>query len=744
VRPQVFISTSVGIFITTWTLAHGVPVQQALLLAIFTLGVSSSGALVWNWLCQNRRPHPLESFAAGFVLASSMATVLDQLLVEWTSRFGVLRWAYLAISIIFVILWAKRSSNSADLHCQRWHHVLPLAFAAVSSAQTGSRGWAVATVLFLLVAVLLYKGWHTNFNLGRLVLTTLFIALSNATIYVFRPTFTSADWRLFRLFTGSDDQIYSEAASNSLVLLGPFESIFSLHTHVPYHWFTFAWTGNFGHLIGDDAFTGTLHIAPLLGLLFVAILVWAVATIITEGELAGVLAIVATFAMSSSPAHLRFIHLMNTSNIVSHLWLLLALLLLARTLSSSMKFGLTLLSLVSALALLAKVPYGLILYSGLGAAFICAMLLRIVSIQKGIAAICSLLFTAALTSKIFLDPQPWQDRGFRVLLNSANFALESRLYPLAPIVLILAIAVSRFPYYLIAQWASHRHLRPITAFFIVSTSVSLVRFLVIGASAENYFLSAGLLFAGVGIGVFWGTVEKDLHNSDRRRLMLVALVSASVTVAASTVLPMNRHSNWLIFFPIALGGVGFILNFGVQRPESSRQLVTLATTTFATVLLGSGIGSFLRIPLESAKIEPSAVVSQSEIESLEWIRQNTGIRDILATNRNLCGQGSDCNKDETRQVVAAFGDRQVLIEGPRFLNGARDYPDWAKKRIRDVLDFAALPNTRSLNVLRTYGVDWFYLIKTDPRVAPMVDFERLATPVMFENSDVAIIDLRVD
>jgi hypothetical protein len=743
-RPQIIITSSVGTFLAMWSLVHGVPVQQALLLTIFTLGLSTSGALAWEWLCLDRRPHPLESFAAGFVLASSAVTLVDQVLVQWNGRYEVLRWVYGVLSIAYLVRWTKRSSASLSPDHENWEFVLPLAFSAVTIGLTGAHGWAVATVLFLLLTYLLYEKKLRSNNAWGLLLTNVSILVAIGMIFLFRPPFTMTNWHLFRMFTGSDDQIFSEAASNSLVLLGPFDSIFSLNTHVPYHWFTFAWSGNLGHLIDGDAFTATLHIASPLGLLYTALLVWAVVFNITMKKSAGLIAIIATFATSSLTAPHRFFYLINTSNVVSHLWLLLALLLLVRLLSSSIRFGIPLLCIVSAIALIAKVPYGIVLYSGLGIAFLGAFISTACSLRNFLKAIGSLMFTALVTFKIFLEPQPWQDRGFKVLVNSGNFLVDSALYPLAPIALISVIAITRFPYYLASRLKSDRKLRPLILFFLGSTTFSLVRFFVVGASAEIYFLGAGLLFAGVGVGVFWGSVERELSETEQRRLKLFALASCCMTLAVAIAIPTREHSNWLVLFPLLLGIVGTAFYVKSNSGQSSSSLLIATSTTFAAILLGSGVGNFLRVSLNKPEIEPASVVSTNEIESLTWIRRNTNIRDLLASNRNLCGDTPNCSHDETRQVIAAFADRQVLIEGPRFLNGAQSYPDWARKRINDVLYFSTSPSERSLDILRTYGVDWFYLVKTDPRAAPMSDFEGLATPIVFENSDIAVIDLRND
>lgn len=741
-RTGLVISTSIASFIVTWSLAHGVPITQAILLAVIVVGQSALGAIVWERLCRTRDPHPIESLAAGFVLATTIGTLVDQLLVFWPSRFYFLRIIYVLIGLTATIHWIRYPHNDSSDSRRGWAYALPLSFLAVILGHGVAGGWLLAAIGFGVTSLILYTKRITCSTSAQLLMLNAVTVACNLAIYFFRPDFTLADWRLFRLFTGSDDQIYSEAASNSLVHFGPFDSIFSPNTHVPYHWFTSAWTGNLGHLIDADAFTATLHIATPIGLLFAGLLVWSITHFITRSDIAGVLAVIATFAMSSVPVPLRFIYLINTSNVVSHLWLLLSLLVLARLLASQIRWGIPLLMASSVVALLSKVPYGFVLFAGLGAALVVAILSRSWTFWQGSVSLSLLAVSAGIAFKIFLEPQPFQDRGFTFFVNSANFAIGSRLYPLVPIVMVCAIAFSRFPYYLIGLLNSRRTEWPIFAFLITATTVSLIRFIAAGASAENYFLSAGLLFAGIGIGVFWGLIEHELSKEQRIVLVFMGTTSGVVILGSSLTIPIDGNSAAFSILPAVIGLLGTLALLLFRRPRTVQSFVLVASTGLAAIMLGAGVGSYLRIVMFKTEIEPGSVVAQAEIESLTWIRKNTGFKDLLASNRNLCADLQDCGYDETRQVIAAFSDRQVLIEGPRFLNGARNYPTWARERITDSVEFASHPTIENLQKLRNYGVDWFYLDKTDPRAAISDSFGDLPVRFAFENADTAVIDLR--
>ena len=730
----------IAAFFFFWSVAHGVEFRVAARLTALILSQCAFGALIWQSLSIKRRPPLIEEISVGFVIGSTLSAILNQVLVSWQGRFGALFYFNLVVGGISAWQWIPNSTRNNNIE-QAEPYVLLLSAACVALGFGWSHGWFVFAVCMLITAfIIAFKPAIFQTLQGTLVCVGL-IGLSSVAIFEFRPSISTSTWQLFQLFTGTDDQIYSEASSNSLVHLGPFDSIFAPGHHVPYHWFTFAWAGNLGHLIGADAFTATLHIATPVGFFFIALLIWSIASDLTGNKIGGFVALLATFGTSSLPTPLRFVNQINTSNTVTHLWVLLAILLLIRLLDGSLRFAGSLLCLCAAIVFLAKVPYGVVLYLGLFAALAMSVFTKKLSATRGALVLLGLIVCGCLSYLIFLSPQPFQDRGFTFLTNSANFGIGTRLYPLVPLVLVSAIAISRFAYVLLSQTIWVRRNLEIATFFLIGTSAGLIRFIVEGSSAENYFLNTGLLIAGLGIGVYWGLAWPRLTSPIRRTVMVLFVLSAIINLGASFVTDIQKQSAPLVLLPVALGVVAVIAVSGAYLVKY-RRLSILVFPVLASVLLGSSFGAFLRISRMEPEIEPASVVTDAEIEGLTWLRSMTNFSDLIATNRNLCDIQTPCDYDETRQVVAAFSDRKVFIEGPRFLNGARNYPDWAKDRIRDVLQFAETPSKISLDVLRSSGVDWFYLVKTDPRVAPIRSFAELTTPIVFENSEVAVIDLR--
>jgi hypothetical protein len=160
-------------------------------------------------------------------------------------------------------------------------------------------------------------------------------------------------------------------------------------------------------------------------------------------------------------------------------------------------------------------------------------------------------------------------------------------------------------------------------------------------------------------------------------------------------------------------------------------------------LLGASVAVHLTTKFDSDSIRFSSdVVALDELDALNWLRKNSDANQLLATNRNLCGDDAACILNETHQVISAFTGRAVLIEGPRFLNGARNYPDWAQYRINTSLGFAQSPSSQSARLLKSQGVDLFYLIKSDTISSEESQKFLSVSILLYENSSIAIYLLK--
>jgi hypothetical protein len=104
-----------------------------------------------------------------------------------------------------------------------------------------------------------------------------------------------------------------------------------------------------------------------------------------------------------------------------------------------------------------------------------------------------------------------------------------------------------------------------------------------------------------------------------------------------------------------------------------------------------------------------SIAADVDLSSLEWLRNNSDPSELVATNRFLCPGLDACDFDDASFLISAVANRQVYIEGPRFVAGGRPYPSWITDRISVSRSFAEAPSDQNFNKLRASGVSWFYL-----------------------------------
>jgi hypothetical protein len=208
-----------------------------------------------------------------------------------------------------------------------------------------------------------------------------------------------------------------------------------------------------------------------------------------------------------------------------------------------------------------------------------------------------------------------------------------------------------------------------------------------------------------------------------------------------TLKPISRYAGTdlvLIFIPPAFGMFFMILR---KMSNPRWDLPGSISVGFLVILSMSLAVALNRFYPEEVLVSPARVASTDEIDALQWLRKNSTSDSILATNLTLCRDALKCTTDQSRFVTSAFSRRRVFIEGPRFVIGGLPYPDWATRRIKTSLDFAAKPSKRDLDFLRQHGVSWFVLGIESGSSFTRKDWDNFGV-VRYETSSIKVIELR--
>src|ERR1700750_2834163 len=89
---------------------------------------------------------------------------------------------------------------------------------------------------------------------------------------------------------------------------------------------------------------------------------------------------------------------------------------------------------------------------------------------------------------------------------------------------------------------------------------------------------------------------------------------------------------------------------GSRRPHARRCTISASTRPPAALTKGS--------------LDRTLAVSRGEIDAARWIRHHSDVNALVMTNRHCTTTVDPTNGcDSRRFVVAAFSERQVLVEG---------------------------------------------------------------------------------
>ncbi len=140
-------------------------------------------------------------------------------------------------------------------------------------------------------------------------------------------------------------------------------------------------------------------------------------------------------------------------------------------------------------------------------------------------------------------------------------------------------------------------------------------------------------------------------------------------------------------------------------------------------------------------------ISDKQFDVGKWLMDNTGARDIIATNhycqtRVLQGERTPiidekCRHQNLDSWISATSHRRLLLEAPivSVLGPGSPLSKVSSDRYNLSLDFAQHPNTQLLNALKSYKVSWFVIEKQS---AAVIDWNEFGE-IVFENNDYQVL-----
>ena len=513
------------------------------------------------------------------------------------------------------------------------------------------------------------------------------------------------------LYEGSDDQVFHETMSNSLVKHGLVSNMAAVGSEIKYHWFSLLWTGSLTELTDSSPFAVTLHALPLFCIFSTVLLIVAVSRLIGPSNHVALLSVCLLFFGNTLFDNIPFYYVFSSTNIYSVVVLLSTFIIFVRLFDSPNMRVLILLTVLLTTLTLSKAPFMAVF--ALGVFFLLLIMwgentkannyivLLVASISMVTFSVCYLIFLRAswFNAQYIIKPNFANDVG----LFSVISCLGLGLFICTRLSIVHGL------------WSKGVSVSRVTASLCVGVSIaSLSRFLVVGKSSENHLLVAGIALSAPLIAHTFAQLQKNLSLTIRQRITIYSLtflVSCVILIDVYELI-LNRRvrtsegSYLLVLHPAFVAMSAMVVSFIVVKGKSFKVL------KFA-LIFGFSVSSFVSY-LSHSFIRPhrnlgEQVALVSEVDLFGWINQNTSHDSLFATNRYLCHSESYCAYDDSSQLLSAMSRRSVYIEGPRFVTGGHPYANWVKDRIELSIGFADNPTNANTAMLKSLGVDYFLL-----------------------------------
>ena len=729
-----------------WLAVHGLSALNSFCVAAVILVQVFTGVYSWKLLNRNLDITKPETLGMGLAIGSALATVSDQIFL--TTPLKPIAW-FIPSLIISYFAWRNPShvaAKSNSVQTNQW--IFTITASVILGNGEFLNGYGVALIM-LIAGFFVSRLMSAKHQVTAYLATTCLIL---ACLRLFRPVAEYGTWRLRALYTGTDDLVFSESLSNSISLFGLKDYIAAIDSPIRYHWFTLAWSGMTSRVSGSAPFDVTLHVVPVVAFLTISCLVWSIVFRLTTSAAASSITVIVLFATNSLPEQIRFFFVSNTSNTLSHIYLLASMLMFLRAIETLEWRWLIVFPSSLALTFLSKTPYAVVLLL----ATMSSLLFLFINSAKSRMYIVCLTFISFISTSLaywlFLRPNSWEQRSFRLNLNPFNFQGLTYRTILATVVFVASIYAVRIPIAVsIFQTKPHEYLRSFFVFLGAGISAGLIRFVINGASAEQYFLNSALIFGAILTGCSIELLtRKILQNLQRSLLILYCAMTLLSCFLFSFVFTAERISrfplggNFLIVLPLLIGAISAVC-FTLFTNRSFLNFNNFLRISIAVAFMGVSSGAYLKLSLEKRQYNfTESVASTTDLESLDWLRNTAEPTAVIATNRFLCIQEVPCSFDDSSFLISAVSRRRVLIEGPRFVIGGMPYPVWVKDRIQVSVDFANSPSYETWLQLRNLDVDWFYLdtnfitSELNPMNTPWNEWATVA----YHNSNVYILKLK--
>jgi hypothetical protein len=563
------------------------------------------------------------------------------------------------------------------------------------------------------------------------------------------------------LFRGSDDLILSEQVSHSLVNFGLFDNSAAIGTEVKYHWLSLGWSGVLSELSSAAPFVVTLHVVPLVSFFIISGILLHYASNFRKERSTGMIMVLVVFGFQLVGSNIGMIEVLNVSNLLPYIWSLSLVLVLQESFRRFQMRELILISFLAFACALGKAPYAATIAVGL----IWSLTFNAVKVKRisisDVLTIVAVGVPMSIAYWFFMRGEAYGS-SFSFKWDQFVTALPSPLHAGNPSLLGLVstcFTVGMIVAFVVGSlWIYSRFSDETFRFrvFVIGCTFSgLISFVLNVGGSTIYFLSSALVVFLLITPAFIGFYRVENGTVKHTALLISAVVGGVAPFVIRILLSrfeifrefgfFSNFGIWLqILIPMFIAG---ICEFNYHRGNYifSRHFIVATCGSIVLAISVTTVGR-MDLPFVSTDRYVAAYAPTDEVAALDWLRENSDIKDVIVTNRMLCDGSFTCENGDvstgSSHLISAYSERRVVIEGPRFLAASpyvnsNKYPIWISERVSDSLDFIENPSFQSFIAIKRYGSTFVYILRDDKIASEWMPW----ASVEFENDSVLILKL---
>lgn len=736
---------------TNIQLNESLHVSAAITIQVFT------GAYIWSLVSPNKNLNLPILIGMGLAIGS-FATVMSQQLLRTTALAGM-AWLLPALICLTCLSHTAVLRKSVTLPkriilpkindiCD--FHLVLLGTVGLSLASRWT--WLLPiTVVLVFIALFQCINLITQLNRKIWVIYSFLILVSAYFSQILLNHSTS--W-----FHFSNDQTFSESLSWSLARFGPNDSPFEVGSSIRYHWFALAWSGITTSASNASAFTLITKALPIVSFIGIIALIWGITASITQSRQSPIIAAFGFAFLWNLTELAPPLYTNSPTYLFTCVWFLASIFSVFRLLKQSSIQQFVVFILLTFATIGGKSSTGIILVAGiiLGTIF-CLLIPRLkIDIKKTILitaiSILVLVITYVLLYLQFSgksNNRLWIQIGASALQSGVGSSKNGALLKiLSSGFLFLDLLLPSIPIFLYLVFKKSNIIELYFFLGMLITAASASFLLNAAGGSQLYFYLAAACVNPIVVAIYLEKENWHFRNSQNILIigagLFIAIISSYVwNLSSSKSSP--TISTLLKFFAILLPWITtMILRLFFFLPGKRQLRKKHITPALASILLLLAVCSSYRLTYQYRLTVKQLVRkelgqtnlpisgSQDQAMVFDWLRANTSVLDIIATNRFCISYETNCVSKW--MLMSAISQRRAYIEGGYF--------DWTSKnqmptpaqqnKIDNCIQFATSPNTQNWLPLITYNVSWF--IVDHAASPPLQSWEPFATVVMTNHS----------